>query len=178
MTVLLINGSPRVKGNTSHMLGWLKEHLEAEGLKVEYYQLGGKDIKALDVEDPVINALCELMLAADGIVIGSPTYYADVSMEVKGAMDRCGIKIGRKLARKAGAAVVMARRGGAIHVYDTINHWFGINNMYTVGSSYWNDGYNRDVTKINEVEEDVEAKKTMKNLAENMAFLIKAIKAQ
>ena len=78
--------------------------------------------------------------------------------------------------RKVAAAVVMARRGGAIHVYDTINHWFGINQMITIGSSYWNDGYNPHVGMLNEVEQDEEAKNTMKNLGENMAFVLKQLK--
>ncbi|ELP85542.1 hypothetical protein EIN_149040 [Entamoeba invadens IP1] len=188
--VLLINGSPREHGNTSHMLSWLITSLEQQGITTDYFQIGGKSIKSCRScwrcqkdgkcwqEDPVIDELCSKIVAADGVIIGSPTYYADVPMEVKGMLDRCGLIIGKHLKRKAGAAVVVARRGGAIHVYDTINHWFGMNNMYIVGSSYWNDGYNPQEKRIDGVEEDEEAKETMKNLAENMAFLLKSIKKE
>ncbi|KAL7719844.1 NADPH-dependent FMN reductase-like domain-containing protein [Entamoeba marina] len=186
--VLMINGSARPKANTYAMLNWVKEGLEAEGIECEIYQLGGKDIKSCKScwqcrktgkcwqEDPVIDEICEKMKQADGIIFGSPTYYADVPMEMKGMMDRCGLIVGNEMKRKVGAAVVMARRGGAIHVFDTLNHWFTINQMYIVGSSYWNDGYNPDVTKKDQVLEDSEAKNTMTNLASNMAHLLKVLK--
>ena len=183
---LLINGSPR-HGNGLDMLNWVKEELEKEGVAVEIFQLGGKEFKACKScwacqktgkcvqKDPVIDELCAKMVEADAIVIGSPTYYADVSMEVKGMMDRCGLIVGKQLKRKLGAAVVSARRGGAIHVFDTINHWFTINQMIIVGSSYWNDGYNPHCGQLHEVNEDAEAQNTMRNLGINMAWLLKKI---
>ncbi|EKE40797.1 iron-sulfur flavoprotein, putative [Entamoeba nuttalli P19] len=189
LKVLLINGSPRENGNTFTMLSWVKEGLEKEGINTEIYQLGRKDIKTCKScwgcmktgkcwqQDPVMDELLEKIIAADGIIIGSPTYYADVPGVVKTFIDRTvplSVK-SRALNRKVGAAVVMARRGGAIHVYDTINHWFGINGMITIGSTYWNDGYNPNVADQHEVEKDGEAKNTMKNLAENMAFVLKRI---
>ena len=183
---LLINGSPR-HANGLDMLHWVQEELEKEGVAVEIYQLGGKEFKPCKScwacrrtgkcvqDDPVINELCAKMVEADAIVIGSPTYYADVSMEVKGMMDRCGLIVGSQLKRKIGAAVVSARRGGAIHVFDTINHWFTINQMIIVGSSYWNDGYNPHTTQLHEVLEDQEAQNTMRNLGINIAWLLKKI---
>lgn len=186
--VLIINGSPRSNGNTSHMLHWIQSDLEKEGITCEYYQLGGKDIKSCKScwrcsqtgkcwqEDPVIDELVEKLRACDGVIIGSPTYYADVPMEVKGMLDRCGLICGKDMKRKVGASVVSVRRGGAIRVHDTINHWFGINQMYTVGSSYWNDGLNPHVGMLDEVEGDEEARRTMTNLAANMAFLLKQLK--
>ncbi|KAL7711692.1 NADPH-dependent FMN reductase-like domain-containing protein [Entamoeba marina] len=103
------------------------------------------------------------MLEADGIILGSPTYYADVTMEMKGMMDRCGrANHGGKLKRKVGAAVVMARRGGAIHTFDTLNHWFTIQQMY--------------INIQDQVKEDEEAQRTMTNLADNMAHILKLMK--
>ena len=93
-------------------------------------------------------------------------------------LDRCGLICGKDMKRKVGAAVVSVRRGGGIRVFDTINHWFGINQMYTVGSSYWNDGLNPHVGQLDEVEGDQEARTTMTNLAANMAFLLKQLKKE
>ncbi|EDS89525.1 NADPH-dependent FMN reductase domain containing protein [Entamoeba histolytica HM-1:IMSS] len=138
--VFMINGSPREKGNTFTMLSWVKEGLEKEGIEVEIYQLGKKEIKPCVAcyacqktgkcwkDDSVMDELLQKIIEADGIIIGSPTYYADVPGVVKTFIDRSQpIYYSKKtLRRKVGAAVVMARRGGAIHVYDTINHWFGI----------------------------------------------------
>ncbi|KAL7722394.1 NADPH-dependent FMN reductase-like domain-containing protein [Entamoeba marina] len=187
--VLMVNGSARPHGNTSVMLNWVKEGLEKEGIECEIYQIGGKTFKACTacnqclktgkcvLEDPVIDELNEKMLEADGIILGSPTYYADVTMEMKGMMDRCGrANHGGKLKRKVGAAVVMARRGGAIHTFDTLNHWFTIQQMYIVGSSYWNDGYNPNQNIQDQVKEDEEAQRTMTNLADNMAHILKLMK--
>ncbi|KAL7722396.1 NADPH-dependent FMN reductase-like domain-containing protein [Entamoeba marina] len=107
------------------------------------------------------------MLEADGIILGSPTYYADVTMEMKGMIDRT---------LRLHYSVVMARRGGAIHTFDTLNHWFTINEMYIVGSSYWNDGYNPNPNIKDQVKEDEEAQRTMANLADNMAHILKLMK--
>ena len=187
--VLMINGSPRPNGNTFHELEMLKETFESEGIEAEICQLGGKDTKMCKAcysckktgkcfqEDPLFDEICAKMIEADGIIIGSPTYYADVSAETKAFMDRCGFVYGSrgKLARKFGAAVVTARRGGAIHVFDSINHFYLMNNVIVVGSSYWNDGYDPQCTK-DEVLQDEECKRTMKNLALNMSWLIKSTK--
>jgi len=115
------------------------------------------------------------MLASDGIIIGSPTYFAALTPETKALIDRCGMVSranGDMFKRKAGAAVVAVRRAGAIHVFDSINHFFTIGQMIIPGSSYWNIGIGRNV---GDVEQDEEGVDTMKVLGENMAWLLKKI---
>jgi multimeric flavodoxin WrbA len=112
---------------------------------------------------------------ADGIIIGSPTYFAAISPQAKALIDRCGM-VGRAngdmYKRKVGAGVVAVRRAGAIHVFDTINHFFTIGQMIIVGSSYWNVGVGRN---IGDVESDEEGIKTMRDLGINMAWLLKKL---
>ena len=113
------------------------------------------------------------MKEADGIIIGSPTYFADVSSETKALIDRSGFVAranGNMLARKVGAAVVAVRRAGAIHAFDTINHFFTIGEMIIVGSSYWNIGLGREP---GDVRRDKEGIATMRTLGRNMAWLLK-----
>ncbi|KAL7711691.1 NADPH-dependent FMN reductase-like domain-containing protein [Entamoeba marina] len=156
--VLMVNGSARPHGNTSVML---------KGIECEIYQIGGKTFRACSAcnqclktgkcvfTDQSLMNYMKKMLEADGIILGSPTYYADVTMEMKGMIDRTlRLHYSGKLKRKVGAAVVMARRGGAIHTFDTLNHWF----------------------TINEIKEDEEAQRTMANLADNMAHILKLMK--
>ena len=115
------------------------------------------------------------MIAADGIILGSPTYFANVSTELKALIDRAGmtsIANDRMFKRKVGAAVVAVRRGGAIHVFNSINHFFFIGQMIVPGSTYWNMGFGLDK---GEVEKDDEGVSTMKGLGENMAWLLKKI---
>jgi multimeric flavodoxin WrbA len=115
------------------------------------------------------------MKSASGIILASPTYFADVTSEMKAFMDRTGMVAkanGGMFRRKVGAAVVAVRRGGAIHAFDTLNHYFLIGQMIVPGSSYWNIGVGRN---IGEVENDSEGVQTMKDLGENMAWLLKKI---
>lgn len=124
------------------------------------------------IDDDIMNGCIEKMTAADGILIGSPTYFADVSTETKALIDHAGfvgMANGGLHARKVGAAV---RRAGTIHVFDTINHFFGISTMYTVGSSHWNIGMGLNP---GEVEEDREGIGTMENLGRSMAWILKKI---
>ena len=112
------------------------------------------------------------MIEADGIILGSPTYFTDVTAEMKALIDRSGLvaKVnGDLLRRKVGAAVVAVRRAGSIHVFDTLNHFFFISQMVVPGSIYWNVGIGRN---IGEVEEDEEGIRTMTVLGENMAWLL------
>ena len=112
---------------------------------------------------------------ADGILIGSPTYFADVSSETKALIDRSGfvgMANGGLYTRKVGAAIVAVRRAGGIHAFDTINHFFGISGMYTVGSTYWNLGIG---LHPGEVEQDGEGIGIMRNLGANMAWILKKI---
>jgi multimeric flavodoxin WrbA len=174
------------------MLKRLTSKLEDEGVETETIHIGGKKVHGCTAcgkcaemkngqcvfDDDGINECISKMFEADGIVIGSPTYFADVTTETKALIDRAGyvsIANGGSLARKAGAAVIAVRRAGAVHAYDSINHLFGISNMITVGSSYWNLGMGE---APGEVSDDAEGLKTMDNLAANMAWLLKKINSE
>jgi multimeric flavodoxin WrbA len=189
MKVVAFNGSPRRDGNTMRLMRMVCEILEAEGIETEIIQVGGQPVhgctacmncwenqdgKCVLTGDPV-NEWIEKMVAAGGIIIGSPTFFADLTPEIKALIDRAGfvgLANGGLLKRKAGAAVVAVRRAGAIHAYDSINHLFGISEMLTVGSSYWNIGIGLDP---GEVEDDLEGRETMENLGKNMAWVLKKI---
>ena len=124
-----------------------------------------------------MNEVLAKMKAADGILIGSPTYFADLTAEVKALIDRAGyvgLSNGGMWRRKVGAAVVAVRRAGAVHVFDSINHFFFINQMIVPGSSYWNLGVARDP---GEFYQDQEGVATMRNLGRNMAWLLKKLKS-
>lgn len=189
MKVLAINASPRPDGNTAMLLNKALEPIAAEGIETELYQLGGKlvagckacyacfankDRRCVQDDDPV-NELVQKMAEADGMLLGSPTYFADVTPELKALIDRAGlvsIANGGLLRRKVGAGVIAVRRGGAVHVLDTINHFFLIAQMVIPGSCYWNFGVGRNK---GEVAEDEEGLRTMKVLGENMAWALKKL---
>lgn len=191
MKVVAFNGSPRKHGNTYRLLKEIQAELKKEDIETEIVHIGGKkvigciacmkcfenkDEKCILEKDFVNDAIMK-MKEADGIIIASPTYFADVTTETKTLIDRAGfvgLANDGMFSRKVGAAVVTARRGGAIHTYDTINHLFGISNMITVGSSYWNVGFGLEP---GEVEKDEEGLKTMRDLAANMAWILKKIHA-
>ena len=125
-----------------------------------------------------MNGCIEKIEGADGILLGSPTYFADVTSEMKALIDRAGMvgrANGNMFRRKVGAAVVAVRRAGAIHAFDTMNHFFLIGQMIVPGSSYWNIGVGRE---IGDVEKDEEGVATMRILGRNMAWLMKAIAAE
>ncbi len=187
MKVLAINGSPRKGGNTSRLLKLVCSELEREGIDTELFQLGKKKIRGCiacykcfenrdrrcAVDNDVLNGCLGKMIEADGILLGSPTYFSDVTAEMKALIDRAGlvaIANDHLFKRKAGAAVVAVRRAGSIHVFDTINHLFFISQMIVPGSSYWNMGIGLEE---GEVEQDEEGVRTMKTLGENMAWLLK-----
>jgi multimeric flavodoxin WrbA len=188
MKVLGINGSARLNGNTAIMLTTALEALAVEGIETELVQLGPKCLpgciacyKCFENKDQrcavddAMNGYIEKMIEADGILLGSPTYFADVTSNMKALMDRSGMVSranGDMFRRKAGAAVVTARRGGAIHTFDTLNHFFFIGQMIVPGSSYWNMGYGREP---GQVKGDDEGLMTMRVLGENMAWLLKKL---
>lgn len=189
MKVTAFNGSPRREGNTSLLIKQALEALENEGIETEVVQVGGEKIKGCiacyqcfsrkdhrcAVTDDIANSCIEKMLASDGIIIGSPTYFAALTPETKALMDRCGMVSranGDMLKRKAGAAVVAMRRAGAINVFDTINHFFSIGQMIIPASNYWNIGVGRN---IGDVLQDEEGMGTMRVQGENMAWLLKKI---
>jgi multimeric flavodoxin WrbA len=191
INVLAINGSARKGGNTAILLRYVLRELEIEGIETELVELSGMKIhgclscrkcaarrdglctQAGDMGNPLI----EKMAQADGILFGSPTYVSDVSPEIKALMDRaCTVSKANDgmFRHKVGAAVVSVRRAGAIHVFDSLNHFFLINEMIIPGSSYWNIGIGRD---IGDVEHDEEGIATMKTLGRNMAWLLQTLKS-
>lgn len=189
MKVIAINGSPRKDGNTSILLNKVLEELKAEGIETEIIQLGGTKLKGCTackkcfelknnkciMNDDALNEIFAKVKDADGILLGSPVYFADITPEIKAFMDRGGfvsMANGRSLTRKVGAAVVAVRRAGAIHAFDSLNHFFLINQMIIPGSSYWNIGIGMEK---GDVESDKEGMKTMSVLGKNMAWLLKKI---
>jgi multimeric flavodoxin WrbA len=191
MKVVAFNGSPRRDGNTVRLLRQILDALQAEGIETELVQVGGnlihgcmacyrcftnKDGRCVQKDD-IVNECIEKMRKADGILLGSPTYFADITPELKALIDRSGFVIGANdnfMKRKVGAAVVAVRRAGAIHAFDTINHFFLIRQMIVPGSCYWNLGIGREK---GEVEADEEGLRTMKVLGENMAWLLKKVQS-
>ncbi len=186
MKVVAFNGSARKDGNTFILLRHVLAELERAGIETELVHLAGRPIhgctgcrkcrdrtdRHCSRDDDVVNACLDKMLSADGILLGSPTYFTDVTAEMKALIDRCGFvaKGNRDMfRRKVGAAVVAVRRAGAIHAFDTLNHFFTINQMIVPGSSYWNIGVGLEK---GDVEKDEEGIRTMKVLGENMAWLL------
>jgi multimeric flavodoxin WrbA len=189
MKVVAINGSARKQGNTAILIKHVFGELEKEGIETELVELAGSKIqgctacfKCFDkkdghcaVKNDIVNDCIDKMVEADGIILGSPTYFADITSEMKALIERSGFTAlanGLMFKRKVGAAVIAVRRGGAIHGFDSINHFFHINQMIVPGSSYWNMGIGRE---IGDVEKDEEGIRNMKNLGENMAWLLKKI---
>lgn len=189
MKVIAFNGSARKDGNTAIMIRHVFKELEKEGIKTELVQLAGEKIqgctacykcfsaknKRCVITDDIINGCIEKMEHSDGIILGSPTYFADCTAQIKALIDRAGFVSkanGEMFKRKIGAAIVSVRRSGAIHAFDTLNHFFTIGQMIIVGSSYWNIGIGRE---IGEVEKDEEGLLTMSVLGKNMSWLIKKV---
>ncbi len=190
MKVVAFNGSARKDGNTSMLINYVFEELEKEGIETEQVQLAGEHPhgciacykcfknknRRCAVASDCINECIEKMLAADGIILASPTYFANLSTEIKALIDRSGMTSRANcdmLQKKVGAAVVAQRRGGAVHVFDSINHFFTIGQMIIVGSSYWNFANGRDK---GEVADDTEGVETMRTLGRNMAWLLHKIR--
>ena len=189
MKVVAINGSARRDGNTALLIRHVLGELEKEGIETDLVQLAGQKIqgciacykcfslknKRCAITDDVVNECLAKMDNAEGIILGSPTYFADCTAQIKALIDRAGF-VSRAndemLRRKIGAAVVAVRRAGAIHAFDTLNHFFTIGQMIIVGSSYWNIGVGRE---IGDVEKDEEGVSTMTTLGKNMAWLIKKV---
>lgn len=189
MKVTAFNGSARKDGNTAILLRYVLRELEREGIETEMIQLSGKRIHGCLAcrscfarkdgrcaqKDDEGNALIDAMIQSEGILLGSPTYVTDVSPEMKSLIDRaCMVTRANEglLRRKVGAAVVAVRRAGAMHAFDTLNHFFLISEMIIPGSSYWNIGIGREK---GEVESDAEGIQTMQVLGRNMAWLLKRI---
>lgn len=190
MYALAVNGSPRKGGNTETLLNAALAPLAAAGWDTELVQVGGKRIEGCkgcykcwekknlecSQKKDIFNGLMTKVVKADALLCGSPTYFTDVSAEMKAFIDRTGM-VGLAndcaLRGKVGAAVVAVRRAGATHVFDSINHMFLMSHMIVPGSSYWNLGIGRNK---GEVSQDAEGLANMKNLGETIAWLGEAIK--
>ena len=189
MKVVAINGSARRGGNTAILLRHVLGELEKEGIETELVEMSGATVhgclacrkcsarkdRRCSQKDDMGNVYIEKMDQADGILLGSPTYVTDVSSEMKALIDRAAL-VGRAnggmFRHKVGAGVVAVRRAGAIHAFDTLNHFFFISEMMVPGSSYWNIGIGRDP---GDVEKDEEGIATIKTLGQNMAWLLKKL---
>ena len=191
MKVVAFNGSPRKGGNTATLIQKVFEALAGRGIETEMVQLGGNAVRGCNacykcfenkdgkcvIDGDIVNDCIEKMVAADGIILGSPTYFADITPELKALIDRSGLVCRASdnlLRRKVGAAVVAVRRGGEIHAFDSMNHFFLISEMIVPGSNYWNMGFGMDK---GEVAADEEGMGTMTTLGENMAWLLEKLGA-
>ena len=189
MKVIAFNGSPRRKGNTSILINEIFQILQSEGIETEQIQLGNKLVHGCTacgkckeiqngrchIKNDHLNFCIEKMIEADGIIIGSPVYFADVTTEVKALIDVAGYVTranGHLLKRKVGAGVIAVRRGGALHTFETLNNFFLINQMIIPGSTYWNFAFGKDP---GDVLNDDEGMQTIKTLGNNMAWLLKKV---
>ena len=189
MKVVALNASARKDGNTAILLNAVLAELKNEGMETELIQLGGKTIngcracykcmenadKHCVVKSDMLNDILDKMVAADGILMGSPTYFSDVTANMRAVIERCGFVAranGYMLKRKVGASVVAVRRAGAIPAFSSMNLFLHYMQMVMPGSSYWSLGIGRD---IGDVLKDEEGLQTMKTLGENMAWLLKKL---
>ena len=183
MKVLIINGSPRPKGNTAIALNEMVKIFEADGIATEVVQIGNRDVrgciacgtcysKGKCVFDDVVNELAPKFEEADGLVIASPVYYASANATLIACLDRLFYSTHFDKTMKVGASVVVARRGGCSSTFDELNKYFLMNNMPVASSQYWNSVHGREK---GQAEQDLEGLQTMRTLARNMAFLMKGI---
>ena len=192
MKAVAINGSPRKGGNTEILLKKVLAPLAKAGWDTELVQLGGANIHGCRAcyqcrkkkngrcahDDDFFNPCFEKMVAADAIILGSPTYFTDVSAEMKALLDRAGfvaLANGGLFRGKIGASVVAVRRGGGTHAFDTMNHMFLMSGAIVPGSTYWNLGYGLDK---GDVSKDEEAARNMNDLGETIVWLGEAIHKQ
>ena len=187
MIVVLINGSPHRKGNTFIALSEVAGALEKEGVQTEIIQLGIKAVQGCIAcnkcaelghcvfQDTLYNQVREALQEADGIVVGSPVYYAGPNGALCALLDRVFYSCSELLAYKAGASVAVCRRGGASATFDRLNKYFTILNMPVVSSQYWNSVHGM---RPGEATEDAEGLQTMRMLGRNMAWLLKGVKRE
>ena len=183
MKVLMINGSPRVNGNTSIALDEMRKVFEKEGVDVEIVRVGNQAVRGCVacnrcaeigkcVFDDVVNELAPKFEEADGLVVASPVYYASANATLIAVLDRLFYSTSFDKTMKVGASVVCARRGGCSATFDELNKFFTISNMPIASSQYWNSIHGR---AVGEAEQDEEGKQTMRVLARNMTFLMRSI---
>lgn len=185
MKVLMLNGSAKMEGNTYTALEEVGKQLEKEGIQYEIFQLGGDPVRdcigcgqcseqGCVFTDDKVNEFVAKAKEADGFVFGTPVYYAHPSGRIQSFLDRVFYSSGKAFAFKPGASVSVARRGGTTASFDVLNKYFGISQMPVVGSTYWNIAHG---AKPGETEQDKEGMQTMRNLARNMAWMLKCFEA-
>jgi len=189
MKIIAFNGSPRKNGNTNILIETVLKPLKDAGAETKIIQAGGSGIKPCTgcrgcyknknrkcVMNDIFNTFAEDVWTADAVIIASPTYFANSTPEIRCLVDRLGY-VSRAndglLKRKAGAALAVMRRAGAMTVLDSVQKLFFISDMYAVGSSYWNVAFGREP---GEVKNDAEGMQTMQNLGENILHLLKQLK--
>ncbi len=189
MKVLAINGSARKDGNTSLLVNTVFEELNKEGIETEMVQLSGQIMEPCKAcwacsgkkncvhKKDLFQEIFKKMTQADGIILGSPVYTANMSANMQALLERALVvtdmnRSENLFAHKVGAAVTAARRGGALSTLDSMNHFFMLQNMFVVGSSYWPIAYGQ---MPGDVQSDGEGLETMRNLGRNMAYLLKAL---
>lgn len=188
MKVLVINGSPHLHGCTDRALCEVEDTLRANGIDTERINLGNKDIHGCIacnycrahgrcVFNDIVNQVAPRLAGADGLVLGSPVYYANVSGQIRSFLDRLFYSTASTVDKtmKVGAAVVSSRRAGSTSAFDELNKYFTITSMPVASATYWNEVHGFEAA---DVDRDAEGLQTMRNLGRNMAFLIKAIAAQ
>ena len=185
MKVLMLNGSPKASGNTGRALEEIGRQLEKEGVEYEIFQLGGAPVRdcigcgqcteaGCAFDDDGVNAFIAKAKEADGFVFDTPVYYAHPSGRILSFLDRVFFSSSELFAHKPGAAVAIARRAGTTASFDVLNKYFGISSMPVAGSTYWNVAHGR---RPGEGELDEEGLRTMRNLARNLAWMLKCFEA-
>ena len=183
MKVLMLNGSPRVNGNTSVALEEMRKVFQAEGVETEIVQVGSQAVRGCIacsrcvelgkcVFDDIVNELAPKFEAADGLVVASPVHYASANATLVACLTRLFYSSHFDKSMKVGASVVCARRGGCSATFDELNKFFTIAGMPVASSQYWNSIHGR---APGEAEQDEEGRQTMRTLARNMTFLMRSI---
>lgn len=190
MKAVAINGSPRKDGNTEIMLKKVLETLEKHNVETKFIQIGGQNIhgcrgcwacrknqnRKCVFNDDILNNILEDVYSADVIILGTPSYFSDMTPEMKAFIDRVGVVAlsnGKLLKHKIGTGIIAQRRGGGTSIQASLNHMFLMSEMIIPGSTYWNLGFGKDK---GEVSEDTEAMENMVNLGENIFWLLNKMK--
>ena len=183
MKVLMINGSPHANGNTALALREMEKIFIENGIEVETMHIGNRDIRGCSAcgycfrndkcaIDDAVNEIAPKFAECDGLVLGSPVYYASANSTLTALLDRLFYSTGFDKTMKVGAAIAVARRGGCSATFDQLNKYFTISGMPVASSQYWNSVHGG---RPGEAEEDAEGLQTMRTLARNMTFLIQSI---
>ena len=183
MKVLILNGSPKINGNTMTAVNEMIKVFDAEGVDSEVIQVGNKDVrgciscgtcseKGKCVFDDIVNEIAPKLEAADGMVVASPVYYASANATLIACLDRLFYSSHFDKTMKVGASIVVARRGGCSATFDELNKYFTISGMPVASSQYWNSVHGNSP---GQAEKDLEGLQVMRVLAGNMTFLMKSI---